>query len=106
MRVSLDVRNQPVYRLVWDHCAVTGPVRSGLPSPTRAIHISTMTIVTYRHRRKRPAKSEQAATTDMPRIVQHTPKGRAWRLPAPKPDLEADVRVKAFFERMIRPHKT
>ena len=36
------------------------------------------------------------------RIVQHTPKGRAWRLrPPPEPDREADAKVRAFFERMI-----
>ena len=33
------------------------------------------------------------------RIVQHTPKGRAWRLPPPD-DPEAKARAVAFLERM------
>jgi hypothetical protein len=63
-----------------------------------------MTIVTNRPR-KRPAKPAQAATIKVPRIVQHTPKGRAWKLPEPDP--EADARVTAFFARMgiKRPEK-
>jgi hypothetical protein len=60
-----------------------------------------MTIVTYRHRRKRAAKPAQAEDIKAPWIVQHTPRGRAWEIPAP--DAEADARVKAFFERMVRP---
>jgi hypothetical protein len=56
-----------------------------------------MTIVTYRPR-KRPPKPAQAATIKVPRIVQHTPKGRAWKIPPPDP--EADARIAAFFERM------
>jgi hypothetical protein len=37
-------------------------------------------IVTSRHiRRKRPAKLAHAATIQVPRIVQHTPKGQAWK---------------------------
>jgi hypothetical protein len=39
-----------------------------------------MTIVINRPR-KRPAKPAQAALIKVSRIVQHTPKGRAWRLP-------------------------
>jgi hypothetical protein len=31
----------------------------------------------------RPTKPAQAATIKVPRIVQHTPKGRAWKLPEP-----------------------
>jgi hypothetical protein len=58
-------------------------------------------IVTYRHRRKRPSKPAQAAEIKVPRIVQHTPKVRAWKVLAP--DAEADAKVKAFFDRMIRP---
>jgi hypothetical protein len=56
-------------------------------------------IVTSRHiRRKRAAKLAHAATMQVPRIVQHTPKGRAWKvLP---PDAEADARVAGFFARM------
>jgi hypothetical protein len=63
-----------------------------------------MTIVTYRHRRKRPGKPAQAAEIKVPQIVQVTPKGRAWRLPAPlAPDPEADARIAELFDRMIRP---
>ena len=57
-----------------------------------------MTIVTTRPR-KRPAKPDQAATIKVPRIVQHTPKGRAWRLPPPD-DPKAKARAVAFLERM------
>ena len=56
-----------------------------------------MTIVTTRPR-KRPAKPAQAAEIKVPRIVQHTPRGRAWKLPEPDP--EAKARAVAFFERM------
>ena len=58
-----------------------------------------MTIVTYRHR---PAKPSQAATIKVPRIVQHTPKGRAWKLPE-LDDPEAQARAVASLERVIRP---
>jgi hypothetical protein len=47
-------------------------------------------------RRKRPKSPEIA----VPRIVQHTPKGRAWQLKELEPDPERDARVAAFFERM------
>ena len=53
-----------------------------------------MTIVTT-HPRKRP-KPAQAAEIKVPRIVQHTPRGRAWKLPEP----EVQVRIAALFERM------
>jgi hypothetical protein len=56
-----------------------------------------MNILTTRPR-KRPAKPAQAATIKVPRIVQHTPKGRAWKLLPPDP--EAQARAAAFFERM------
>jgi hypothetical protein len=56
-----------------------------------------MTIVTYRPR-KRPAKPAQAAEIKVPRIVQHTPRGGASKLPEPDP--EARARAVAFFERM------
>jgi hypothetical protein len=56
-----------------------------------------MTIVTTRPR-KRPAKAAQAAETKVPRIVQHTPRGHAWKLPPPDP--EAEARIAVFFERM------
>ena len=56
-----------------------------------------MTIVTYRPR-KRPTKLAQTAEIKVPRIVQHTPKGRAWKLPPDDP--EAKARAVAFFERM------
>jgi hypothetical protein len=59
-----------------------------------------MTIVTTRPR-KRPVKPAQAATIKVPRIVQHTPKGRAWKLPEPDP--EAKARAVEFLSRMIRP---
>lgn len=55
-------------------------------------------IVTSRHRRKWPAKPAQAASIAVPRIVQHTPKGRAWK-PLP-PDAEADAQIAAFLARM------
>jgi hypothetical protein len=62
-----------------------------------------MTIVTTRPR-KRPAKPAQAATIKVPRIVQHTPRGRAWRLAALlealPPDPGAEARAAAFLERM------
>jgi hypothetical protein len=55
-------------------------------------------IVTTRPpRRKRP----KAAEVKAPRIVQHTPKGRAWTVKALEPDPEADARVAAFFAWMI-----
>jgi hypothetical protein len=56
-----------------------------------------MTIVTTRPR-KRSAKLAQAAEIKVPRIVQHTPRGRAWKLPEADP--EAKARAVAFFERM------
>jgi hypothetical protein len=45
-----------------------------------------------------PAKPAQAAEIKVPRIVQHTPRGRAWKVPEPDP--EAEARAAAFFERM------
>jgi hypothetical protein len=64
----------------------------------------TLVIVTARPPRKRPAKPAQAAEIKVPRIVQTTPRGRAWRVPADlPPDPEADAQVAAFFARMIRP---
>jgi hypothetical protein len=57
-----------------------------------------MTIAT-RHRPKRPPKAAQAAAIKVPRIVEHTPKERAWK---PEPlDPEAKARVAAFFARMV-----
>jgi hypothetical protein len=54
-------------------------------------------IVTGRPpRRKRPKSVEITA----PAIVQHTPRGRAWRVKELEPDPEADARVEAFFQRM------
>jgi hypothetical protein len=58
-----------------------------------------MTIVTARPR-KRP-KPAQAAEIKVPRIVQHTPRGRAWKLPEPDP--EGEARARAFLARVIRP---
>ena len=59
-----------------------------------------MTIVTNRPR-KRPAKPAQAATIKVPRIVQHSPKGRAWRLEPLTP--EAEERAAAFFAKIGYP---
>jgi hypothetical protein len=56
-----------------------------------------MTIVITRPR-ERPAKPAQATEIKVPRIVQHTPRGRAWKLPEPDP--EAKARAVAFLERM------
>jgi hypothetical protein len=39
----------------------------------------------------------------VPRVVQHTPKERAWRAKPLPDDPEAEARVAAFMERMIRP---
>ena len=64
-----------------------------------------MTIVTYRHRPKRAAKPAQAAEIKVPRIVQHTPKGKAWRLRPIEPDPEADARVADLIARMVRPRE-
>ena len=58
----------------------------------------TMTIVTYRHRPKRPAKPAQVAEIKAPRIVQHTPRGRAWKLEPLNP--EAKARAAEFFAKM------
>ena len=57
-----------------------------------------MTIVTYRHRPKRPAKPAQVAEIKAPRIVQHTPRGRAWKLEPLNP--EAKARAAEFFAKM------
>jgi hypothetical protein len=62
-----------------------------------------MTIVTTRPRKRR-AKPAQAATIKVPRIVQHTPKSRAWKLPSDDP--EAKARGVAFLSRMIRPRSS
>jgi hypothetical protein len=63
-----------------------------------------MTVVTYRHRPKRPTKP--AVEIKVPRIVQHPPKGKAWRLRAPiEPDPQADARVADLIARMVRPRE-
>jgi hypothetical protein len=62
-------------------------------------------IVHYRHRPKRSAKPALAAEIKVPRIVQHTPKGSAWRLPPPD-DPEAKARAVAFLTRVIRPRSS
>jgi hypothetical protein len=59
-----------------------------------------MTIVTTRLRKRR-ARPAQAALINVPRIVQHTPKGMAWKLPPPDP--EAEARAVAFLTRVNRP---
>jgi hypothetical protein len=61
-----------------------------------------MTIVTNRPRKR--AKPAQTATIKVPRIVQHTSKGRAWKLLEPDP--EAKARAVAFLSRMIRPRSS
>jgi hypothetical protein len=53
-------------------------------------------IVTTRPR-KRP-KPAQAATIKVPRVVQHTPRGRAWKLEPLDP--EAKARAVEFFAKM------
>ena len=45
--------------------------------------------------RRRPAKPTQAALIKVPRVVEHTPKGRAWRLPPPD-DPEAKAKAVAL----------
>ena len=77
---------------------------TGLPA-RRPIHI----FVAHDHRDlspppQTPGEASQAATIAVPRIVQHTPRGRAWKVQAPiEPDPEADARVAAFLARMVRP---
>jgi hypothetical protein len=61
-----------------------------------------MTIVTTRHRPKRSPKPALAAAIKTPRIVQHSPRGKAWRI-ALEPDPEADARIAAYMARMVRP---
>jgi hypothetical protein len=56
-----------------------------------------MTIVTTRPR-KRPKPAAQAAEIKVPRIVQHTPRGRAWKLEPLTP--EAKARAVEFFAKM------
>jgi hypothetical protein len=66
------------------------------------VHINTchMNIVTARPPKRRP-KPAQAAEIKVPRIVQHTPRGNAWKLLEPlPPDPEADARIAAFFAKM------
>jgi hypothetical protein len=72
--------------------------RPGLPTDCSGhAYDPTMTIVTTRPR-KRPAKPARAATIKVPRIVQHTPKGQAWKLPPDDPE-----NAVAFLSRVIRP---
>jgi hypothetical protein len=78
---------------------------AGLPANCRVHTFEPMTIVTTR-RPKRPAKPAQAAKIAVPRIVQHTPRGKAWKLPALEPDPEADARIAAFLARMVRPRSS
>jgi hypothetical protein len=59
-------------------------------------HSDTMIVTNRPPRRKRSKAAEITAS----RIVQHTPKGRAWRVKELEPDPEADARVEAFFQRM------
>jgi hypothetical protein len=57
-------------------------------------------IVTNRPPRRKRPKPAQPAEITAPRIVQHTPKGRAWRVKELEPDPEGYARVAEFFERM------
>jgi hypothetical protein len=60
-----------------------------------------MTIVTARRPKRKP---DQPATIAAPRIVQHTPKGRAWKVREPiEVDPETEARIAAFMARMVRP---
>jgi hypothetical protein len=61
-----------------------------------------MTIVTYRPKRQ----AKPAVEIKVPRIVQHTPKGKAWRLKPLEPDPEADERVADLMARMVRPRSS
>jgi hypothetical protein len=86
---------------IFDYLYSAGGVAT-VARDVRASYIDrTMTIVTSRPRKRR-SKPAQAALIKVPRIVQHTPKGRAWRLPPPD-DPEAKAKAVAFLERMIRP---
>jgi hypothetical protein len=65
--------------------------RSSSWVPTKCLahtYDATMTIVTCRPR-ECPAKPARAAEIKLPRIVQHTPRGRVWKLPPPDPEAEA-----------------
>jgi hypothetical protein len=62
-----------------------------------------MTIVKSR-RPKPPAKPAQATTIAVPRIAQHTPKGRAQKVRAPvETDPEAAEQIAEFMARMVSP---
>jgi hypothetical protein len=77
--------------------------RRGLGQRTGPHYISTaMTIVTSRHRPKRSPKLALAAAIKVPRVVEHSPRGRAWRV-ALEPDEAADRRVAQFMAKVIRP---
>jgi hypothetical protein len=73
------------------------------PAPPAA-YTPPMTIVTSPHRRKRPQRPAQAATIAVPRIVQQTPRGRAWKPLANDP--KADASVAAFFQAAAAPTLT
>jgi hypothetical protein len=60
-------------------------------------------IVQYQHRPKRPRKPAPPVEIAVPRVVHHTRRGQVWRPLADDP--EADARVQAFFNRMIRAKK-
>jgi hypothetical protein len=62
-----------------------------------------MTIVKS-SRPKRPAKPAQATTIAVPRIVQHTPKGKAQKVRAPvEMDPEMAAQIAEFMARMVSP---
>ena len=47
-------------------------------------------------------EARAGAAIKVPRIVEHSPRGRAWRVDLP-PDDAADRRVAEFIARMVRP---
>lgn len=61
-----------------------------------------MPIVTNRGPRRQRPKPAPGAIAG-PRVVQLTPRGRAWRAKPLPEDPEADQRGAAFMQRMIRP---
>jgi hypothetical protein len=64
-----------------------------------------MTVVPARPPRcKRPAKAAQPVEIKAPQVVQHTPRGRAWRVEL-ETEVEAEAGVAEFFDKMIRPRR-
>jgi hypothetical protein len=77
-------------------------ILAGCQTGRTVLHSSRAMIVHYRHRPKRPSKPAQPPVEiAVPRVVRHSRRGHAWRPLADDP--EAEARVQAFFNRMIRP---